>query len=71
MVIDAATNQSYTDNIQKNIFDIVNMTSSSFNGFVKSFSEKGFVPVGETTWNVTLGVFEGYVKILFSAPSPG
>ncbi|PTB35757.1 uncharacterized protein TrAFT101_010603 [Trichoderma asperellum] len=58
MVIDAATNKSYIDNIQNDIFDIVNMNSSSFNGFVESFSENGFVPVGETTWNVTLGVFE-------------
>ncbi|KAM0517037.1 hypothetical protein ACHAPE_005149 [Trichoderma viride] len=58
MIIDAATNKSYIDNIQDNVFDIVKMNSSSFNGFVESFSENGFVPVGETTWNVTLGVFE-------------
>lgn len=62
MIIDAATNKSYIDNIQDNVFDTVNMNSSSFNGFVKSFSENGFVPVGETTWNVTLGVFERYVN---------
>lgn len=62
MVIDAATNKSYIDNIQNDIFNIANMNSSSFNGFVKSFPENGFVPVGESTWNVTLGVFEGYVK---------
>ncbi|KAL7893403.1 beta-lactamase/transpeptidase-like protein [Trichoderma sp. SZMC 28014] len=59
MVINAATNKSYIDNIQENVFDVVGMNSSSFNGFVKSFPENGFVPVGETTWNVTLGVFEG------------
>lgn len=64
MIIDAATNKSYIDNIQDNVFDIVNMNSSSFNGFVESFSENGFVPVGETTWNVTLGVFERYIKSL-------
>lgn len=66
MVIDAATNKSYIDNIQNDIFDIVGMNSSSFNGFVKSFSENGFVPVGESTWNATLGVFEGYAKFFFS-----
>ncbi|KAK1238882.1 hypothetical protein MKX08_005943 [Trichoderma sp. CBMAI-0020] len=58
MVIDAATNKSYIDNIQDNVFNTVNMNSSSFNGFVESFPKNGFVPVGETTWNVTLGVFE-------------
>lgn len=63
MVIDAATNKSYIDNIRNDIFDIVNMNSSSFNGFVESFSQNGFVPVGETTWNVTLGVFERYIKL--------
>lgn len=58
MVIDAAINKSYIDAIQSNIFNIANMSSSSFNGFVQEFPERGFVPVGETTWNVTLGVFE-------------
>ncbi|KAL7941270.1 beta-lactamase/transpeptidase-like protein [Trichoderma barbatum] len=58
MVIDAAINETYIKAIQKRIFDVVNMNSSSFNGFVDSFPEDGFVPVGETTWNVTLGVFE-------------
>lgn len=70
MVIDAATNKSYIDNIQENVFDIVGMNSSSFNGFVKSFSENGFVPVGETTWNVTLGVFEGYAKFSLQCRHP-
>jgi CubicO group peptidase (beta-lactamase class C family) len=59
MVIEAAINKTYTDVIQSGIFNVANMNSSSFNGFVPSFLEKGFVPVGETTWNVTLGVFEG------------
>ncbi|KAM0263965.1 hypothetical protein ACHAQJ_001000 [Trichoderma viride] len=58
MVIDVATNMTYIDNIQNGIFDVVSMNSSSFNGFVESFPENGFVPVGESTWNVTLGVFE-------------
>ncbi|KAL7805769.1 beta-lactamase/transpeptidase-like protein [Trichoderma gracile] len=59
MVIDAAINGSYIDAIQTGVFDVVGMNSSSFNGFVQSFTETGFVPVGETTWNATLGVFEG------------
>ncbi|KAL6788831.1 beta-lactamase/transpeptidase-like protein [Trichoderma sp. SZMC 28012] len=58
MVIDAAINETYINAIQNNIFDVVGMNSSSFNGFVDSFPEDGFVPVGETTWNATLGVFE-------------
>lgn len=58
MVIDAAINGSYMNAIQTGIFDVVGMKSSSFNGFVQSFPEIGFVPVGETTWNATLGVFE-------------
>lgn len=59
MVIDVATNETYINAIQNGIFEVVNMNSSSFNGFVESFPENGFVPVGETTWNATLGVFEG------------
>ncbi|KKP03817.1 hypothetical protein THAR02_04088 [Trichoderma harzianum] len=58
MVIDAAINGTYINAIQNDIFDAVGMNSSSFNGFVDSFPEDGFVPVGETTWNATLGVFE-------------
>lgn len=59
MVIDAAINGSYIDAIQNGVFDAVGMKSSSFNGYVESFPQIGFVPVGETTWNATLGVFEG------------
>ncbi|EHK19384.1 uncharacterized protein TRIVIDRAFT_46594 [Trichoderma virens Gv29-8] len=58
MVIDAAINDTYINAIQHDIFDVMGMNSSSFNGFVDSFPENGFVPVGETTWNATLGVFE-------------
>ncbi|KAL6691395.1 beta-lactamase/transpeptidase-like protein [Trichoderma pleuroticola] len=58
MVIDAAINETYINAIQNNIFDVVGMNSSSFNGCVDSFPVDGFVPVGETTWNATLGVFE-------------
>ncbi|KAL7931405.1 beta-lactamase/transpeptidase-like protein [Trichoderma chlorosporum] len=58
MVIDAAINETYTDAIQHDVFNVVGMNSSSFNGFIDTFPQDGFVPVGETTWNVTLGVFE-------------
>ncbi|KAL7804798.1 beta-lactamase/transpeptidase-like protein [Trichoderma aethiopicum] len=67
MVIDAAINGSYISAIQTGIFDVVGMNSSSFNGFVPSFPKIGFVPVGETTWNATLGVFEGAGGMFSSA----
>lgn len=58
MVVEAAYNQTFEDVAQTNIFDVAGMDSSSFNGPVKSFSTKGFVPKGEITWNLTTGVYE-------------
>lgn len=40
------------------VFDLANMSSTSFDGPVDGFAERGFVPLGEVTWNVTLGAFE-------------
>jgi CubicO group peptidase (beta-lactamase class C family) len=57
LVVEAVTNGSFIDAAQS-IFDSVGMTSSSFGGFPEHFSEKGFVPVGESTWNLTTGVYE-------------
>jgi CubicO group peptidase (beta-lactamase class C family) len=57
LVVEAATNRSFND-VAQAIFNSVGMTSTSFGGFPKEFLEKGFVPVAETTWNLTLGVYE-------------
>ncbi len=61
MVIEAATGKKFDDVVKSDIFDIAGMNSTSFNGPVESFPEAGFVPFGESTWNVTLGVFEALV----------
>lgn len=58
MVVEAATNSTFEDVVQGNIFDIVEMSSSSFNGPVESFETRGFVPRGEPTWNLTAGIYE-------------
>lgn len=58
MVVEAATGKTFEEVVQSNIYDVAGMNSTSFNGPVDSFSEKGFVPEGEFTWNRTLGVFE-------------
>ncbi|KAK4447829.1 beta-lactamase/transpeptidase-like protein [Podospora aff. communis PSN243] len=58
LVVEAATNQTFKEAVQKSIFDVVGMTSTSFDGFPASFPEKGFIPVKEGTWNLTLGAFE-------------
>jgi CubicO group peptidase (beta-lactamase class C family) len=52
------TGESLEDVAKAQIFDALGMDSTSFNGFVSSFNETGFVPVGEPTWNSTLGIFE-------------
>lgn len=57
LVVEAATNRSFTDTAQS-IFDSVGMTSSSIGHFPKEFLERGFVPVGEGTWNITTGVYD-------------
>ena len=58
MVVEAATNNTFENVVQENIFDVVEMASSSFNGPVESFWTKGFVPRGEPTWNLTAGAYE-------------
>lgn len=58
MVVEAATGKTFDQVAEKEIFKVANMTSTSFNGPVESFSKLGFVPKGESTWNVTLGAFE-------------
>ena len=58
MVVEAVTGKDFGDAVKETIFDVVGMESTSFSGPVESFSEKGFVPPGEPTWNATLGVFE-------------
>ena len=58
MVVEGATERTFDDVVQENIFDVVGMDSSSFNGPVKSFETTGFVPRGEPTWNLTAGVYE-------------
>ncbi|KAK0649269.1 beta-lactamase/transpeptidase-like protein [Cercophora newfieldiana] len=58
LVVEAATNQTFKEAVQQSIFDVLGMTSTSFNGPPKSFAEKGFIPVKESTWNLTLGAFE-------------
>lgn len=58
MVVEAATGKKFDQVAKTGIFDVANMTSTSFNGPVEAFSEVGFVPKGESTWNVTLGIFE-------------
>ncbi|KAK0611385.1 beta-lactamase/transpeptidase-like protein [Immersiella caudata] len=58
LVVEAATNRTFEEAVQKSIFDVVGMTSTSFDGFPVSFPEKGFIPVKESTWNLTLGAFE-------------
>lgn len=57
-VIEAATGKTFQDVVRSGVFDVMGMNSSSFNGPVKTFEDKGFVPVGEGTWNATLGVYE-------------
>ncbi|CAH0058822.1 unnamed protein product [Clonostachys solani] len=57
-VVESATGKPLDEVLQENVYSVAGMNSTSFNGPVKSFSEKGFVPKGEVTWNVTLGVFE-------------
>ncbi|EJP71043.1 Beta-lactamase-type transpeptidase [Beauveria bassiana ARSEF 2860] len=58
MVIESATGSRFKQVAQTGIFDVANMTSTYFDGPVEMFSKLGFVPKGESTWNVTLGVFE-------------
>lgn len=58
LVVEAATNKTFQDAVQTGIFDAIGMKSTSFNGPPKSFAEKGFIPVKESTWNLTLGAFE-------------
>lgn len=58
MVIESATGETFEDVVQAGIFDVAGMDSTSFSGPVESFEQDGFVPKGESTWNVTLGVFE-------------
>jgi CubicO group peptidase (beta-lactamase class C family) len=58
LVIEAATGESFGDVAKAQIFDALGMGSTSFNGYVSSFNETGFVPVSEPTWNSTPGVFE-------------
>lgn len=58
MVVEAATGKTFDQVAQSGIFDVANMARTSFNGPVDSFSELGFVPKGESTWNLTLGIFE-------------
>jgi len=58
LVVEGATKRSFKDVAQTEIFDVVGMTSTSFDGFPDNFSENGFVAVGEPTWNSTLGVYE-------------
>ncbi|KFA70998.1 hypothetical protein S40288_10374 [Stachybotrys chartarum IBT 40288] len=68
LVIEAATGESFEDVAKAQIFDTLGMDSTSFNGYVSSFNETGFVPVGEPTWNSTPGVFEA-AGGLFSSTS--
>ncbi|OAA81935.1 Beta-lactamase/transpeptidase-like protein [Akanthomyces lecanii RCEF 1005] len=65
VVVEAATGKKFDEVAKSGIFDVANMTSTSFNGPVGTFSKTGFVPKGESTWNVTLGIFEA-VGGLFS-----
>lgn len=58
MVVESATGKTFDEVAQSGIFDVANMQSTSFNGPVESFAKVGFVPRGESTWNVTLGLFE-------------
>lgn len=58
MVIEAATGKNIEEVFTENIFKVAGMKRTSFNGPVPSFSKVGFVPKGESTWNITLGVFE-------------
>jgi CubicO group peptidase (beta-lactamase class C family) len=58
LVIEAATGETFEDVVKANIWDVAGMESTSFNGPVNAFEQDGFVPMGEPTWNVTLGVFE-------------
>ena len=58
MVVEAASGREFVDLVQEKIYDVAGMNSSSFYGPVDAFEELGFVPEGESTWNVTVGVFE-------------
>lgn len=61
MVVEATTNRTFHDVVQTGIFNVVGMQSSSFDGFPEAFPQRGFIPVGESTWNATLGIYEAYV----------
>lgn len=61
MVIEAVTGKSFDDVVKSDIFEVAGLGSTSFNGPDESFLEAGFIPFGESTWNVTLGVFEALV----------
>ncbi|KAM3514142.1 hypothetical protein MY11210_002243 [Beauveria gryllotalpidicola] len=61
MVVESATGTKFSQVTQIGIFDVANMTSAFFDGLVSMFSQLGFVLKGESTWNVTLGVFEALV----------
>lgn len=58
MIVEAVTGKTFEDVAESDIFDVAGMNSTSFNGPIQSFSERMFVPMGESTWNATLGVFE-------------
>ena len=58
LVVESATNKTFKDVVQSQIFNKLGMKSSAFDGFPKAFPERGFVPLGESTWNYTLGVYE-------------
>ena len=58
MVVEAATGQKFDDYVKENIWDVAGMESTSFNGPIDGFAEKGWIPDGDPTVNGTLGVFE-------------
>lgn len=57
-VVEKVTGKKFNQVIQESIFDKAGMDSTSFDGFVDSFEQHGFVPKGDPLWNLTLGVYE-------------
>lgn len=66
VVVENATGKKFPEAAKEHIFGPAGMESSSFNGPIEAFSKIGFVPKGESTWNITLGAAEAYVLSFFN-----
>lgn len=58
MVIERTTGKTIDELAREQLFEPVGMDSTSFFPPVPEFEERGFVAIGESTWNSTMGILE-------------